>query len=89
MEQHLDLPDRRIRRWRGRRPSVPPPFAFVSQWLPSGATVTSLRDTIYFPDYEHARPIVVLMAWAAGLFVVMLVVSQRLRASRGVSGRSG
>ena len=47
----------------GRRP-----FAFVSQWLPSGATVTSLRDAIYFPSYEHERPIVVLMAWAAGLF---------------------
>jgi len=64
-------------------PLLPPPFAFVSQWLPSGATVTSLRDAIYFPGYEHARPIVVLMAWAAGLFVVMLAVSQRRRASPG------
>src|SRR5919106_1260056 len=25
-------------------PLLPPPFAFVSQWLPSGATVTSLRN---------------------------------------------
>ena len=64
-------------------PLLPPPFAFVSQWLPSGATVTALRDAIYFPGYEHVRPIAVLMAWAAGLFVVMLVVSQRLRASPG------
>ena len=64
-------------------PLLPPPFAFVSQWLPSGATVTSLRDAIYFPGYEHARPIAVLMAWAAGLFVVMLAVSQRRRASPG------
>jgi len=64
-------------------PLLPRPFAFVSQWLPSGATVSSLRDAIYFPGYEHARPIVVLMAWAAGLFVVMLVVSQRRRASPG------
>jgi hypothetical protein len=64
-------------------PLLPPPFAFVSQWLPSGATVTSLRDAIYFRGYEHARPIVVLMAWAAGLFVVMLAVSQRRRASPG------
>ena len=67
-------------------PLLPPPFAFVSQWLPSGATVTSLRDAIYFRGYEHARPIVVLMAWAAGLFVVMLAVSQRLRASPGGAG---
>src|SRR5919109_813440 len=64
-------------------PLLPPPFAFVSQWLPSGATVTSLRNAIYFPGYEHARPIVVLMGWAAGLFVVMLAVSQRRRASPG------
>jgi Protein of unknown function (DUF3533) len=64
-------------------PLLPEPFAFVSQWLPSGATVSSLRDAIYFPGYEHARPIVVLTAWAAGLFIVMLAVSQRLRASPG------
>src|ERR671930_230398 len=64
-------------------PLLPPPFAFVSQWLPSGATVTSLRDAIYFPGYQHARPIVVLMAWAAGLFVVMLAVAQRRRVSPG------
>ncbi len=25
-------------------PLLPPPFAFVSQWLPSGATVTALRE---------------------------------------------
>jgi hypothetical protein len=64
-------------------PLLPPPFAFVSQWLPSGATVTSLRDAIYFPGFEHVRPIVVLMGWAAGLFVVMLAVSQRRRVSPG------
>ena len=64
-------------------PLLPPPFAFVSQWLPSGATVTSLRDVIYFSGYEHARPIVVLMAWAGGLFVVMLAVAQRRRVSPG------
>ena len=64
-------------------PLLPPPFAFASQWLPSGATVTSLRNAVYFPGYEHARPIVVLMGWSAGLFVVMLAVSQRRRASPG------
>ena len=30
-------------------PLLPAPFAFVSQWLPSGATVTALREAIYFP----------------------------------------
>lgn len=64
-------------------PLLPAPFAFISQWLPSGATVTALRDAIYFPDYRHARPILVLAAWAAALFVAMLVVSRRRGTSPG------
>jgi hypothetical protein len=65
-------------------PLLPAPFAFISQWLPSGATVTSLRDAIYFGDYEHARPILVLAAWATALFMAMLAISYRRRASPGV-----
>ncbi len=64
-------------------PLLPAAFAFVSQWLPSGATVTSLRNAIYFHGSERVRPIVVLMAWATGLFVVMLAASQRRRVSPG------
>ena len=64
-------------------PLLPPPLAFVSQWLPSGATVTALREAIYFPGYQHAHPIVVLAAWAAALFAAMLLVSHRLRRSPG------
>jgi hypothetical protein len=65
-------------------PLLPRPFAFVSQWLPSGATVTALRDAVYFGDYQHARPIAVLAAWAMALFAAMLVVSHRRGASPGV-----
>jgi hypothetical protein len=64
-------------------PLLPRPFAFVSQWLPSGATVTALREAVYFPADQHARPIVVLMTWAAALFAAMLLVSHRLRRSPG------
>jgi hypothetical protein len=64
-------------------PLLPAPFAFVSQWLPSGATVTSLRDAIYFPGYQHARPVLVLVAWALVLFSAMLFVSHRRGASPG------
>jgi hypothetical protein len=67
-------------------PLLPAPFAFVSQWLPSGATVTSLRDAIYFPGYQHARPLLVLTAWAAMLFVAMLIASGRRRTSPGGGG---
>jgi hypothetical protein len=64
-------------------PLLPRPFAFVSQWLPSGATVTALREAVYFPAYQHAHPIVVLATWATVLFAAMLTVSHRLGKSPG------
>ena len=64
-------------------PLLPRPFAFVSQWLPSGATVTALREAVYFPTYQHGRPIAVLATWTTALFVAMLVVSHRLGKSPG------
>jgi hypothetical protein len=64
-------------------PLLPRPFAFVSQWLPSGATVTALREAVYFPADQHARPILVLATWATVLFVAMLAVSHRLGRSPG------
>ena len=64
-------------------PLLPRPFALVSQWLPSGATVTALREAVYFPFDQHARPIVVLAIWATALFAAMLVVSHWLRRSPG------
>jgi hypothetical protein len=64
-------------------PLLPRPFAFVSQWLPSGATVTALRDAVYFPADQHVRPIAVLATWATVLFAAMLLVSHRLRTSPG------
>jgi hypothetical protein len=56
---------------------LPQPFAFISQWLPSGATVTALRNAIYFRDYQHVRPLAVLGVWTAGLFIAWLAVAQR------------
>jgi hypothetical protein len=64
-------------------PLLPPTLAFVSQWLPSGATVTALREAIYFPAYQHAHPFVVLATWATLLFAAMLLVSHRLGRSPG------
>jgi hypothetical protein len=64
-------------------PLLPAPFAFVSQWLPSGATVTSLRNAVYFPTYQHAQPIAVLAVWAAALFAAMIVVTHKLGRSPG------
>ena len=64
-------------------PLLPRPFAFVSQWLPSGATVTALRTAVYFPADQHVRPIAVLATWATVLVTAMLLVSHRLRRSPG------
>lgn len=58
-------------------PLLRQPFAFLSQWLPSGGTVTALRNAIYFRDYQHVRPFVVLGVWAIGLFIAWLVVAHR------------
>jgi hypothetical protein len=58
-------------------PLLPRPFAFVSQWLPSGATVTALRNAVYFHAYQHAQPLAVLATWAVILFAAMVVVSRR------------
>lgn len=59
-------------------PLLPAPFAFVSQWLPSGATVTALRNAVYFPTSQHLQPVAVLATWAVVLFAAMVVVSHRL-----------
>ena len=64
-------------------PLLPAPLAFVSQWLPSGATVTALREAVYFPAHQHLHPIVVLGTWAMVLFAAMVVVSHRLGRSPG------
>jgi hypothetical protein len=64
-------------------PLLPAPFAFVSQWLPSGATVTSLRDAVYFPTYQHVQPIAVLAVWAVALFAAMTLVTHKLGKSPG------
>ena len=61
-------------------PLLPQPFAFLSEWLPSGVTVSALRNAIYFRDYQHARPFVVLGVWAAGLFIAWVLLARRREA---------
>jgi hypothetical protein len=61
-------------------PLLPQPFAFLSEWLPSGGTVSALRNAVYFRDYQLARPLVVLGAWAAGLFIAWVLLAHRREA---------
>jgi len=62
-------------------PLLPQPFAFLSQWLPSGATVNALRDATYFQHYQLARPLVVLGVWGAGLFLAWVLLARRRQAA--------
>jgi hypothetical protein len=58
-------------------PLLPPPLAIVSEWLPSGATVTAIREAVYFHGDQHVLPFAVLAVWAATWLGLMLVVSHR------------
>lgn len=60
-------------------PLLRQPFGFLSNWLPSGTTVTALRNATYFYDYQHAQPIAVLAAWATAVFGAALIVGRRRR----------
>ena len=54
-------------------PLLPPFYSFIGRWLPPGATVSALRNAVYFPDAQHAEPLVVLAAWSlAGLASLIL-----------------
>jgi hypothetical protein len=57
-------------------PLLPRPFALVSQWLPSGATVDALRNAVYFRGDQHVQPLAVLATWAAALFAATLVAAR-------------
>jgi hypothetical protein len=58
-------------------PLLPPPLAIVSEWLPSGATVTAIRQAVYFHGGQHVLPVAVLAVWAATWLGLMLIVSRR------------
>jgi hypothetical protein len=66
-------------------PLLPRPFALVSEWLPSGAAVTSLRNAVYFHPDQHAQPIAVLATWAAAAFAAMLIASRRQAATAEIA----
>jgi hypothetical protein len=56
---------------------LPEPFSFLSRALPSGATVSLLRDAAYFPDASRLESLLVLIAWAV-VAIGGLIVASRL-----------
>ncbi|HEX3826444.1 MAG TPA: hypothetical protein VHV82_04145 [Sporichthyaceae bacterium] len=65
-------------------PLLPGLLALLSRWLPSGVTVTALRNAVYFHSAQQVRPLAVLAVWAIATLVAMLFVSRRRRASPGI-----
>ncbi len=61
---------------------LPPFYEFMGRWLPTGSTVSALRDLTYFPGYPHPEPSLVLGTWLV-LSTVAFVVARRLKYGTG------
>lgn len=64
---------------------LPPFYELLGRWLPTGATVQALRNTIYFHGHAHLEPFVVLGTWTLVATAVFLTV--RLRRERAEASR--
>jgi hypothetical protein len=56
---------------------LPSGFAFLSQALPPGATVTALRDIAYFNGDDAVKPLLILVAWLVVCIGVTLAAARR------------
>jgi hypothetical protein len=59
-------------------PLLPPVYAFVGRWLPSGATVEALRNVVYFPNAAHTEAYLVLAAWLLVAITALAFVTRVL-----------
>jgi hypothetical protein len=55
-------------------PLLPPVYAFLGRFLPSGATVEALRNVVYFPHAPRVEAYVVLACWLAAAVVALSVI---------------
>jgi hypothetical protein len=62
---------------------LPQPFSFLSRALPSGATVSLLRSTAYFPNASRLEPMLVLIGWAVLAVAGLLLASRLLKRGPG------
>jgi hypothetical protein len=52
---------------------LPPVYAFIGRFLPTGATVNIIHDAVYFRDTQHLEPFIVQAAWlVCGVAAVLL-----------------
>lgn len=60
-------------------PLLPGIYAFLSSYLPTGATVSSLHTAVYFRADQHAGPFLVLAVWLVVTVVLLLSACRILR----------
>jgi hypothetical protein len=58
-------------------PLLPAPYAFLSRFLPTGATVSAVHTAVYFRNDQHLEPFLVLAGWLLATGAT-LVISSRL-----------
>jgi hypothetical protein len=54
-------------------PLLPPLYAFIGSYLPSGATVQMLHNAVYFRGTQHSQPFVVQAVWLVCCFAALLL----------------
>jgi hypothetical protein len=64
-------------------PLLPPFYRFVGRFLPNGATVETVRNAVYFTDYQHLEPILVEAAWLTGALILLLTAAGRRHRTPG------
>jgi hypothetical protein len=64
-------------------PLLPAFYRFVGRFLPNGATVETIRNAVYFTDYQHLEPILVDAAWITGALALLLIAAGRRRRTPG------
>jgi hypothetical protein len=64
-------------------PLLPAFYGFLERFLPSGATVETIRNAVYFPHDQPSEPILVLSSWIVCLAAALLIATRLRRQTPG------
>jgi len=59
-------------------PLLPGFYGFISRYVPTGATIQTIRNAVYFPHAQHLGPIIVEAAWIACMLTALVVAARTL-----------
>lgn len=66
-------------------PLLPPFYAFISRFVPSGASVELVRNSVYFRGAQHAEPVIVQACWLVATLTALLAVAHIRRRTPGAT----